>query len=155
MSLAAPSCGSEHTAQLRGNSTHCARRSGVVGPTVLSGDVAAAVREVEGQVGGELHVHGIGNPDPVAAGERLVHEMTLIVVAGYSRPGRGFSRTPARILHSGGGRGGGGGGFTTVRASSMSYLCKWRRSKPIQVSMSFRATASCMCRPAYVRSATD
>ncbi|HEX4253992.1 MAG TPA: dihydrofolate reductase family protein [Streptosporangiaceae bacterium] len=50
------------------------------GTTVLSGDVAAAVRELKGRPGGELQVHGSGVLVRWLLENDLVDEMTLIVI---------------------------------------------------------------------------
>jgi dihydrofolate reductase len=48
--------------------------------TVLSGDVAAAVRELKAKPGGELQVHGSGALIRWLLDNELVDEMTLLVV---------------------------------------------------------------------------
>ena len=48
--------------------------------TVLSGDVAAAVRELKAKPGGELQVHGSGSLIRWLLDNELVDEMTLLVV---------------------------------------------------------------------------
>lgn len=48
--------------------------------TVLSGDVAAAVRKLKAESGGELQVHGSGTLTRWLLGNDLVDEMTLITV---------------------------------------------------------------------------
>nr|WP_243725953.1 dihydrofolate reductase family protein [Actinomadura rubrisoli] len=50
------------------------------GTTVLSGDVAAAVRELKAAPGGELQVHGGGVLTRWLLDNDLVDEMTLITV---------------------------------------------------------------------------
>lgn len=50
------------------------------GTSVLSGDVAAAVRELKAKPGGELQVHGSGTLIPWLLENDLVDEMTLIVI---------------------------------------------------------------------------
>src|SRR4051812_11427382 len=47
--------------------------------TVLSGDVAAAVRELKAKPGGELQVHGSGNLVRWLFGDQLVDEITLLI----------------------------------------------------------------------------
>jgi dihydrofolate reductase len=47
--------------------------------TVLSGDVAAAVRELKAKPGGELQVHGSGNLVRWLLDNQLVDEITLLV----------------------------------------------------------------------------
>jgi dihydrofolate reductase len=47
--------------------------------TVLSGDVAAAVRELKAKPGGELQVHGSGNLIRWLLDNQLVDEITLLV----------------------------------------------------------------------------
>jgi dihydrofolate reductase len=48
--------------------------------TVLSGDLAAAVRELKAEPGGELQVHGSGTLLRWLLGNDLVDEMTLLIV---------------------------------------------------------------------------
>ena len=48
------------------------------GTTVLSGDVAAAIRELKAQPGGELQVHGSGNLIRWLLHSELVDEITLL-----------------------------------------------------------------------------
>jgi dihydrofolate reductase len=50
------------------------------GTTVLSGDVAVAVRKLKATPGGELHVHGSGILTRWLLENNLVDEMTLIMV---------------------------------------------------------------------------
>jgi dihydrofolate reductase len=47
--------------------------------TVLSGDVAAAIRELKAKPGGELQVHGSGALTRWLLGNELVDELTLLV----------------------------------------------------------------------------
>jgi dihydrofolate reductase len=47
--------------------------------TVLSGDVAAAIRELKAKPGGELQVHGSGGLTRWLLGEQLVDEINLLV----------------------------------------------------------------------------
>jgi dihydrofolate reductase len=56
--------------------------------TVLSGDVAAAVRELKARPGGELQVHGSGALIPSLLEHDLVDEMTLLVVPVVLGQGR-------------------------------------------------------------------
>jgi dihydrofolate reductase len=56
--------------------------------TVLSGDVAAAIRELKAEQGGELQVHGSGNLIRWLIDNELVDEITLLtypVVVGQGR----------------------------------------------------------------------
>jgi dihydrofolate reductase len=56
--------------------------------TVLSGDVAAAVRELKAKLGGELQVHGSGTLVRWLLDNQLVDEITLLVcpvVVGQGR----------------------------------------------------------------------
>jgi len=48
--------------------------------TVLSGDLAAAVRELRAKPGGELQVHGSGDLTRWLLGHRLVDEINLLVI---------------------------------------------------------------------------
>ncbi len=48
--------------------------------TVLSGDLAAAIRELKAKPGGELQVHGSGTLIPWLLDNQLVDEMTLLIV---------------------------------------------------------------------------
>ena len=48
--------------------------------TVLSGDLAAAIRELKEKPGGELQVHGSGTLIPWLLDNQLVDEMTLLIV---------------------------------------------------------------------------
>ncbi|HWG26230.1 dihydrofolate reductase family protein [Actinospica sp.] len=48
--------------------------------TVLSGDVAAAIRELRAKPGGELQVHGSGDLTRWLLGNRLVDEINLLVI---------------------------------------------------------------------------
>ncbi len=50
------------------------------GTTVLSGDVAAAIRELRAKPGGELQVHGSGDPTRWLLENDLVDEINLLVV---------------------------------------------------------------------------
>jgi dihydrofolate reductase len=47
--------------------------------TILSGDVAAAIRELKAKPGGELQVHGSGNLVRWLLDNQLVDEITLLV----------------------------------------------------------------------------
>jgi dihydrofolate reductase len=58
------------------------------GTTVLSGDVAAAVRELKSKPGGELQIHGSGILIQHLLEKGLVDEMTLIVVPVILGQGR-------------------------------------------------------------------
>ena len=49
------------------------------GTTVLSGDVAAAIRELKAKPGGELQVHGSGNLIRWLLENELVDEINLLV----------------------------------------------------------------------------
>ena len=48
--------------------------------TVLSGDLAAAIRELKAKPGGELQVHGSGTLIPWLLDNQLVDEMTMLIV---------------------------------------------------------------------------
>ena len=64
--------------------------------TVLSGDVAGAVRELKAGPDGELQVHGSGGLIRWLLDNDLVHEITLFTVPWSSVRARGYSPTPAR-----------------------------------------------------------
>ena len=55
--------------------------------TVLSGDLAAAIGELKARPTGELQVHGIGTPGPLAARERPGRRDDPAHRPGGSRPG--------------------------------------------------------------------
>jgi dihydrofolate reductase len=65
--------------------------------TVLSGDVAAAIRELKAKPGGELQVHGSGALIRWLLGNDLVDEITLLIVPVVLGQGTRLSPTPARI----------------------------------------------------------
>jgi dihydrofolate reductase len=48
--------------------------------TVLSGDVAAAIRELKAKPGGELQVHGSGALTRWLLGNQLVDEINLLII---------------------------------------------------------------------------
>ncbi len=68
--------------------------------TVLSGDVAAAVRELKAKPGGELQVHGSGSLVRWLLDNDLVDEITLLTFPWSSARARGCSPTPARTRRS-------------------------------------------------------
>ncbi|MEV0830392.1 hypothetical protein [Nonomuraea rubra] len=65
--------------------------------TVLGGDLAAAVSELEAEHGAEPQVHGSGILTRWLLEKDLVDEMTLIVIRCSSARARDCSRGPVRI----------------------------------------------------------
>ena len=55
--------------------------------TVLSGDIAAAIRDLKAKAGGELQVHGSGALTRLAAGERPRRRDEFVHLPGDRRPG--------------------------------------------------------------------
>jgi len=68
--------------------------------TVLSGDVAADIRELKGQAGGELEVHGSGVLIRWLLANDLSTRSTCSPSPWSSARGRGCSLTPARTSRS-------------------------------------------------------
>ena len=85
--------GVEHTAQVRGASTTPFDPEWA-NTTVLSGDVAAAIRELKAKAGGELQVHGSGVLARWLLDNDLVDEMNLLTYPGGRRPGHAVIPRP-------------------------------------------------------------
>ena len=68
--------------------------------TVLTGDVAAAIRELKAQPGGELQVPGSGVLVRWLLENDLVDELTLFTIPWSSARARGCSPTMARTRRS-------------------------------------------------------
>ncbi len=68
--------------------------------TVLSGDLATAIRELKAKPAGELQVHGSGALTRWLLDNDLVDEMNLLIVPVVVGQARGYSPTPARTQRS-------------------------------------------------------